>query len=119
MAPSRSATSSPPVRVVNVNLSVDCVRTIYVTCRGLTTSPIPYGTRTFQIDLDLLDHRLAVLTSDGGVESFPLRPCTVADFHAELMRRLHALGLEVRIWTTPVEIPDPVPFEQDREHGAY
>jgi Family of unknown function (DUF5996) len=92
---------------------------LYVTCRGLTTSPVPYGSRMFQVDFDLTDHRLLIQTSDGREESFPLRPCTVADFHAEVMGRLRALGIEVRIWTTPVELEHPIPFEADREHAAY
>ncbi|MGH7030374.1 MAG: DUF5996 family protein, partial [Stellaceae bacterium] len=92
---------------------------LYVTSRGLTTSPIPHGARTFQIDFDLIDHRLSIATSDGKTEAFALRPSTVADFYGEIRRRLKALGLEVRIWTTPVEIPDPIPFEQDRQHAAY
>jgi hypothetical protein len=90
-----------------------------VTCRGLTTSPVPCGPRTFQVDFDFIDHRLLIRTSDGSTEAFPLRPCTVAEFHAEVMGRLRALGLEVRIWTTPVEVANPIPFEADREHGAY
>ncbi len=92
---------------------------LYVTSRGLTTSPIPYGRRTFQIDFDFLDHRLRIGTSDGATETLPLRPATVADFYVEVMQRLKALGLDLRIWTTPVEIADPVPFEKDRRHGAY
>jgi hypothetical protein len=92
---------------------------LYVTCRGLTTSPVPYGSRMFQVDFDFTDHRLLILTSDGREESFPLRPCTVADFHAEVIGRLRALGIEVRIWTTPVELEHPIPFEADREHAAY
>lgn len=92
---------------------------LYVTSRGLTTSPIPYGTRTFQIDFDFLDHRLRIGTSDGATETLPLRPATVADFYGEVMQRLKSLGLDIRIWTMPVEIPDPVPFEQDRTHAAY
>jgi Family of unknown function (DUF5996) len=92
---------------------------LYVTSRGLTTSPIPYVARTFQIDFDFIDHRLAITTNDGATEGFALRPCTVADFYGEVMQRLKALGLDIRIWTTPVEIPDPIPFEQDRQHGAY
>jgi Family of unknown function (DUF5996) len=92
---------------------------LYVSCRGLTTSPIPYGTRTFQIDFDFIDHRLVIQTSDGALESFPLEPRSVADFYGEMMARLHSLGLEVRIWSTPVEIPNPIPFEQDHEHHAY
>jgi hypothetical protein len=92
---------------------------LYVTSRGLNTSPIPYGARSFQIDFDFIDHRLTIGTSDGATDTLPLRPRTVADFYAEIMQRLKALGLDVRIWTTPVEIPDPIPFEQDRQHGAY
>src|SRR5271165_5454370 len=58
---------------------------LYVTCRGLTTSPIPYDARSFQIDLDFIDHRLNILTSDGKVQTIPLAPRSVADFHAEVM----------------------------------
>ena len=92
---------------------------LYVTCRGLTTSPIPYGERFFQIDFDFLDHRLMIATSEGRTDGFALRPQSVADFYAEIMRRLHDLGLDVAIWTMPVEIPDPVRFEDDRTHAAY
>jgi len=92
---------------------------LYVTSRGLTTSPIPYDTRLFQIDFDFIDHRLTIQTSDPAADSFALEPIAVADFYAELMGRLRALGLDTRIWTTPVEIPDPIPFERDREHRAY
>jgi hypothetical protein len=91
----------------------------YVTSRGLTTSPIPYRARTFQIDFDFIAHRLTVATSDGTTGGFALRPATVADFYGEVMHGLKALGIDVPIWTTPVEIPSPIPFERDREHGAY
>jgi hypothetical protein len=92
---------------------------LYVTSRGLTTSPIPYGERVFQIGFDFIGHHLTVETGDGAVDGFPLQPMAVADFHSEVIRRLSALGLDVHIWTTPVEIPDPIPFEQDRTHAAY
>ena len=93
---------------------------LYVTSRGLTTSPIPHESgRCFQIDFDFIDHRLLIEVSDGRTESLPLAPRPVADFYREVMDRLKALGLEVRIWTMPVEIPDPIPFERDREHVAY
>ena len=92
---------------------------LYVTCRGLTTSPIPHGTRTFQVDFDFTDHRLVIQTSDGAMDSFMLQPRTVADFHALLMDHLRSLGLGVRICTMPVEIANPVRFEADRDHGAY
>jgi Family of unknown function (DUF5996) len=92
---------------------------LYVTSRGLTTSPIPYGARTFQIDFDFIDHRLTIRTSDGATDGLALHPSTVADFYGEVIQRLRALGLDIRIWSMPVEIPDPMPFEQDRQHGAY
>lgn len=92
---------------------------LYVTCRGLTTSPIPYGIRTFQIDFDFIEHYVAIRTSDGATEAFPLHPCSVAAFYGEMMERLRALGLRIHIWTRPVEIPDPIPFNQDGKHDAY
>jgi hypothetical protein len=92
-----------------------------VTCRGLTTSPIPYDGRTFQIDFDFdfIDHNLTLRTSKGESETMALCPRTVADFYDEFMRRLRGLGLETRIWTTPVEVPDAIPFELDKEHASY
>jgi len=93
---------------------------LYVTCRGLTTSPIPHDDGlNFQIDFDFIGHCLRVEVSDGRTQSLPLEPCTVADFYRRVMDRLTALGLEVPIWTMPVELPDPIPFEQDRAHAAY
>ena len=92
---------------------------LYVTCGGLTTSPMPYGSRMFQIDFDFIDHRLAIVASDGARESFALAPMSVADFYREVMGRLRALGIDVRIWSMPVEIADPIPFERDHEHAAY
>ncbi len=92
---------------------------LYVTSRGLTTSPIPYGSRSFQIDFDFFDHRLLIQTSDGAIETIPLMPRSVADFHSEVMGRLRALGLETHIWTMPVEIPDAIPFDQDHQHASY
>ncbi len=92
---------------------------LYLTSRGLTTSPMPYGGRTLQIDFDFIDHVLRIDTSDGRRETLALRPRSVADFHAEIIGRLRALGLEVRIWTMPVEIADPIPFDEDHIHTAY
>jgi len=92
---------------------------LYVTARGLTTSPIPFGGTSFQIDFDFVDHTLRILTSKGGIETVVLRPRTVADFYAEVMGRLRGLGLETRIWTMPVEVQDAVPFEQDNSHASY
>jgi hypothetical protein len=92
---------------------------LYVTARGLTTSAMPYGRRSFQIDFDFIDHALRIEASDGRTERFSLSPCTVADFYAEVMGRLGAMDLPVRIWTMPVELENPIPFEADREHAAY
>ncbi|MEO5659337.1 MAG: DUF5996 family protein [Polaromonas sp.] len=92
---------------------------LYLTSRGLTTSPIPFGNRTCQIDFDFIDHRLLISVSDGGVASMALRPRPVADFYAELMAKLAELGLGVKIHTTPNELVDGIPFEHDYTHAAY
>jgi len=92
---------------------------LYVTSRGLTTSPMFHGARGFQIDFDFIDHRLTISTCAGEVQVIPLGPRSVADFHAELMGRLRAMDLETRIWTMPVEIPDAIPFESDHTHASY
>ena len=93
--------------------------TLYVTSRGLTTSPIPHGTRTFQIDFDLINHELIVQSSDGAVFNMPLQPQSVADFYRELMDALGRMQVGVRIHARPNEIPEPIPFERDQTHGAY
>jgi hypothetical protein len=92
---------------------------LYVTSRGLTTSPIPYGAHTFDLTFDFIDHVLLIERSDGARERFALTPMTVADFYAELMGCLRRLGIDVHIWTMPCEIADAVRFEQDRSHAAY
>ncbi len=92
---------------------------LYVTSRGLTTSPIPHGSRTFQIDFDFIDHRLLIQSSDGQIGTLPLVPRSVADFYRELMALLPAMQLAVEIQRTPCELPNPVPFDRDEEHAAY
>ncbi len=92
---------------------------LYVTSRGLTTSPIPYGTRTFEIIFDFLDHELRIETGEGAVELLRLAPRTVADFYHEVFARLRALGLDIGIRTMPNEIPNAIPFDADREHATY
>jgi hypothetical protein len=89
---------------------------LYVSARGLTTSAMHRDGRTLEIEFD---HRLVFECSDGSARSLALVPRTVADFYDEVMRILRGLDFEVKIWTTPVEIPDPIPFEQDRTHAAY
>jgi hypothetical protein len=90
-----------------------------VSPRGLTTSNIPYGTRSIEIRFDFLAGRLVLECSDGLVGELPLRPMAVADFYGEFMEILRSAGIEVSIWRMPVEIPDPIPFDEDRVHAAY
>jgi len=92
---------------------------LYVTARGLTTSPIPAGERAFQIDFDFVDHLLWVRTSDGHVRQVMLAPKTVAEFYNEVTFALAELGLATSIFTQPSEIGDGIPFEQDRVHASY
>ena len=92
---------------------------LYVSSRGLTTSPIPYGDRSFQLDFDFLDHVLLVSTSDGGRREIELCPRTVADFYADLMRVLSELGIEIRINELPNEIPGAIRFSEDHVHASY
>jgi uncharacterized protein DUF5996 len=93
--------------------------TLYATPRGLTTSAIPYDGRAFQIDFDFIDHALLIGTSDGDVKRLPLAAMSVADFHDRLMAGLAELQIGVRIHGRPNEIPDPIPFRDDRQHAAY
>lgn len=93
--------------------------TLYITARGMTTSPIPYGARAFQIDFDFIDHRLLIQTSDAMARTMPLEPRSVADFYRELFAHLSDLGLNINIHTTPNEVVDAIPFEQDNVHASY
>jgi Family of unknown function (DUF5996) len=93
--------------------------TVYVTSRGLTTSPIPYESGTFQIDFDFIEHKLLIQASDGGVKTMSLEPRSVADFYQELFEKLAELSLNLKIQTTPNEVVNPIPFEKDHEHAAY
>ncbi len=92
---------------------------LYVTARGLTTSPIPCGARVFQIDFDFFDHMLRIVVSDGRQEHFALHAKSVADFYVELFAKLQDLGVLVHINERPNEISDAIPFSQDRVHSAY
>lgn len=92
---------------------------LYVCARGLTTSPIPYGTRAFEIVFDFIDHGMRIETSDGKRRSIPLRPRTVADFYGETLSALRSVGIDVAIWTKPVEVDERIAFEQDEKHAAY
>lgn len=93
--------------------------TLYVTSRGLTTSPMPHGERTFQIDLDFIDHRLVIQSSDGRTGGLPLEPQSVAAFYKRLMQEMGRLDLRVEIHLKPNEVPKPIRFDQDETHRAY
>jgi hypothetical protein len=93
--------------------------TLYVTPRGLSTSPMPHGDRTFQIDFDFLRHQLLITTSDDESRTLPLRPQATADFHAHLMAKLDELGLPVKIHGRPNEVEEAIPFSEDRQHASY
>jgi hypothetical protein len=91
---------------------------LYVTARGLTTSPMPVGLRAMDAELDLVDHVLVLRTSDGGIERRPLGG-PVADFYHDVMRALQRLDMDVAISVLPSEVTDPIPFPDDRTHETY
>jgi len=93
--------------------------TLYVTSRGITTSPIPYGARTFQIEFDFLNHHLSIQASDGRMGTLPLEPQSVATFYRRLMEEMGRLELHVNIHKKPNEVPEPIRFDQDEYHRAY
>lgn len=92
---------------------------LYVTPRGLGTGAMPCADREIGITFDFIEHKLMISSSDGRHASLRLVPKSVADFYGELMQSLESLGVKVRIWPTPVEVSDPIPFPQDRQHASY
>jgi hypothetical protein len=92
---------------------------LYVTERGLTTSPIPYNGGTFDVSFDLTAHKLIARTSDGDIRTVPLVARSVADFYKEYMAMLRSLGIEVKIRPVPVEMSDTLPFPEDRTNASY
>jgi hypothetical protein len=93
--------------------------TLYLTARGLTTSPIPHGSQTFEIRFDFIDHEARILKNDGAIRIIKLQPQTVKKFYEVVMNEMNALELPVTINTTPNEITDAIPFERDEIHRAY
>jgi hypothetical protein len=93
--------------------------TLYVTSRGLTTSPIPYGLRTFEITFDFIDHNVLIQTSDGALKTLGLFPRSVAEFYHELFGALRALDLDVAINPVPQEVPNPIRCDEDDVHTSY
>jgi hypothetical protein len=92
---------------------------LYVTARGLTTSPIPDGARSFQIDLDFIDHALRISTSDGATRQLALAGQSVASFYTAIMADLAQLGIRIAIDEMPNELPEPIRFSEDRRHASY
>jgi hypothetical protein len=92
---------------------------LYVSARGLTTSRIPYGERAFELWFDFIQHQLVLETNEGLVKTLPLAPRSVAEFYKQFMEMLRSANIEVEIWRMPVEIADPIPFDQDRVHASY
>jgi hypothetical protein len=92
---------------------------LYVSSRGLGGSPLPYGGETVDIDFDFLDHRLVVRRSDGATRALELGPRSVADFYGEYRALLRDLGMDVRIRPVPAEMPEAIPFVDDRKHASY
>ena len=90
-----------------------------ITPRGIATPPMPYAGGAFTITFDLVGHQLAVHCSDGHTGTLALEPRSVADFYARVMDLLHSMGITVRIWTMPVEVPNPIRFELDTFHHSY
>jgi hypothetical protein len=92
---------------------------LYVSARGLTTSPIPFAHGIFEIYFDFIDHKLDIVASSNQSKSMRLYTRTVAGFYREFMDALHSLGIEAKIWPMPVEVPNPIRFDQDVTHSRY
>ena len=92
---------------------------LYVTARGLNTSPLPHAAGVFDIDVDLIDHAVSVRVAHGGIERIPLEPRSVADFYRELMGALEEAGRPRRDHSEPQEVPEPIPFTEDTVHASY
>ena len=93
--------------------------TLYVSARGLTTSPIPYQDRTLEMEFDFIDHKLDIRTCDGSTQRLALAPRSVANFYQDVMNALRSLGMEVRIHAIPDEVANPIPFAGDTKHRSY
>jgi len=92
---------------------------LYVNSRGLTTSAIPYGDANFEVQFDFIDHKLDIQTSWDASKTLPLKPQSVAHFYTAFMSALQSLGIEVKIWPMPVEVPNPVRCDRDTQHASY
>jgi len=93
--------------------------TFYLTARGMTTGAMPYSRGTVEVRFDFIAHQLSIETSEGRVVALPLKPQSVAEFYKAFMAALAEVGVTLKIWTLPCEIPNPIPFEKDQLHAAY
>jgi hypothetical protein len=87
--------------------------------RGLITRPLFSESRRFTLEFDFVSHQLLLRTADGVERALALEPMTVAEFYRRVMALLDEVGIRVRIWSMPVEIPNPIRFEQDTIHHHY
>jgi hypothetical protein len=92
--------------------------TLYLTARGLGTSPMPYGDRTLEVEFDFVDHMLVLWAGDA-TRTLALAPRTVADFYLEYTTQLNSLGIRVPIRPVPSEMGDTLPFPEDQQHRSY
>jgi hypothetical protein len=92
---------------------------LYLTVRGLTTTPMEFAGRVFQVDVDLIDHEVVIATTDGKYRRVLLTARPVADFYADFMTHLRALDIEAHFRAVPDEMADPIPFDKDSVHGVY
>ena len=93
--------------------------TQHVTPTGLSTLEMPYKNKNFQIDFDFIDHKLKIITSDGELRDFDLEGNSVADFYRKIFEMLRVLGIDLKIFSTPVEMENPIPFEKDTINATY
>ncbi len=91
----------------------------YVTARGMTSSAMPFQRGTIEVRFDFIEHQLLLETREGRVAALALKMQSVAEFYEKFMTALAELNVAAKIWTTPCEIPDPIPFEQDHTHASY
>src|SRR5437899_5319480 len=92
---------------------------LHVTARGLATGPMPYGSRTLDVEFDFVEHELVLRTDDGAVHEIPLRPRSVAEFYHLYLKALETLAIRVKLWPMPVEVENPIRFTDDRTHASY
>src|SRR2546427_685114 len=92
---------------------------LHVTARGLATGPMPYGSRTLDVEFDFVEHELVLRTDDGAVHQIPLRPRPVAEFYHLYLKALETLAIRVKLWPMPVEVENPIRFTDDRTHASY